>query len=315
MSEQKTLWDYAKYAPRAPLHGHVLVGVDGSDQAVRALDRAVAEAQARYAPLEILHGWPWAKHGAPEAETGGRDERSLVDRAHHVLESAVERVRERAPELDVVLTLSPEPAASELVRRGERAALTVVGNRGWGEFTTPLAGSVGLRVAAHCAGPLLVVRGESADSSYGRPGLEKVLVGVADDTDVDAARFAFEEAQQVGAHVQVLYANTFAALLGSHRPVPAEQLQADLANEIRRADAVPRTAVATVREKFPEVEVQIDTVWGGAVEALVEASRAAGAVVITTHRRHGRGPGRRLGPVTHALLHRAHCPVVLVPAA
>ncbi|MGY6024673.1 universal stress protein [Streptomyces spinosirectus] len=315
MSEQKTLWDYAKYAPRAPLHGHVLVGVDGSDRAMRALDRAVAEAQARWAPLEILHGWPWAKHGAPETETGGRDEGSLVDRAHNVMESAVERVRERAPELDVIATLSPEPAASELVRRGERAALTVVGNRGWGEYTTPLAGSVGLRVAAHCAGPLLVVRGESADSAYGRPGHETVVVGVADDTDAVAARFAFGEAQQGGARVQVLHASTFEALLASHRPVPAERLQADLATEIRRADAVPRMTVATAREKFPEVEVQIDTVWGGAAEALVEASRTADTVVIAAHRRHTRGPGRRLGPVTHALLHRAHCPVVLVPAA
>jgi gamma-glutamyltranspeptidase len=37
-----------------------------------------------------------------------------------VLESAVARAREQAPELDMTATLSPHPAAAELTRRGHR---------------------------------------------------------------------------------------------------------------------------------------------------------------------------------------------------
>jgi nucleotide-binding universal stress UspA family protein len=74
---------------------------------------------------------------------------------------------------------------------------------------------------------------------------------------------------------------------------------------------VPRTVVSALRESFPEVGVRIDTVWNGAADALVEASRMADLVVITAHHRHERRTGPRAGSYTHALLHAAHCPVVL----
>ncbi|MER8004230.1 universal stress protein [Streptomyces sp. NPDC094149] len=311
--ERESLWDYGRYAPRPALHGHVLAGVDGSDEALRALDQAVAEAVARRAPLEILHGWPWAKHGTHEGLPGGpgQETSSLLERAHAVLESAVARVREQAPELDVTATLTPHPAAAELMRRGEHAALTVIGSRGPSEITGLVSGSVGRRLAGCCPSPLLVVRGEAA---YG--GLEHgvVLVGVGTDTETEAARFAFEEAQQRGARVRVLHSCVLPATSGAGPVVSAERLRAELETKARKQSAVPRTAVTALREKFPGVGVETDTVWGGAAESLVEATRAADAVVITAHRPHGRGPAPRLGPVTHALLHRAHCPVYLVPA-
>ncbi|MER6630769.1 universal stress protein [Streptomyces sp. NPDC000987] len=303
--EHKTLWDYGKYAPRTPLSGHVLVGVDGSAEAARALDRAVAEAQARRTPLEILHGWPWARHGTPEPPRGADETtHSLLDRAHGVLRTAMAQVRERAPGLRATATLSPQPVAAELVRRGRNAALTVIGSRGLGEITGLTAGSVGWRVAAHCASPLLVVRGEAA---YGWPEHGTVLVGVATDLDTEATRFAFEQARLRGARVRILHACAV--------PVPAGTApEAGADAVVRRRAAVPGRAAAALRGKYPEIEVETDTVWGGTTQALVEATRAADAVVITAHRRHGQRPGPRLGPVTHALLHHAHCPVFLVPA-
>ncbi|MGW3938742.1 universal stress protein [Streptomyces phaeochromogenes] len=315
--EQKTLWDYGGHAPGPPLSGHVLVGMDGSDEAVRALDHAAEEARVRRTPLEILHGWPWARHGVPTAQPGKVDVQCLIDRAQSVLEFAAGRVHERVAGLDVVTTLSPEPAASELVRRGEGAALTVVGNRGLGRAAGLLAGSVSLRVAAHCGSPLLVVRGES---EQGKPTEDTVLVGVADDADADAgaARFAFEEAHQLGAQVRVLHMCSVPELSGSVGAHPAGRLESEPKNLIRiqeSEDAVPRTVVAVMREKFPEVGVRIDTVWRDAAHALVDASRAADTVVITAHHHSGRRSGRQLGPVEHTLLHHAHCPVALVPVA
>ncbi|WP_458249314.1 universal stress protein [Streptomyces sp. MAI_2237] len=311
--ERESLWDYGRYAPRPALHGHVLVGVDGSDEALRALDQAVAEAGARRAALEILHGWPWAKHGAHEVRPGGPEPEtsSLLERAHAVLETAVARVHEQVPELEVTATLSPHPAVAELLRRGEHAALTVIGSRGLSEITALVSGSVSRRLAGSCSSPLLVVRGEAA---YG--GLEHgvVLVGVGTDTETEAARFGFEQAQQRGARVRVLHTCVLPATSGAGPVVSAERLQEELEAKGRKQSAVPLSAVATLREKFPAVVVETDTVWGGAAESLVEATRAADAVVITAHRPHARRPAPRLGPVTHALLHRAHCPVYLVPA-
>jgi len=315
--ERKTLWDYGAHSPGPPLSGHVLIGVDGSEGAIRALDRAAEEARVRRTPLEILHGWPWARHGVPTTQPGKEDVRCLIDRAQSVLEFAAGRVDERVPGLDVVTTLSPEPAASELVRRGEGAALTVVGNRGLGRATGLLAGSVSLSVAAHCGSPLLVVRGES---EQGKPADATVLVGIADDTDAGAgaARFAFEEAHRLGARVRVLHMCSVPELSGSPGAPPAGWLEAEPKNRIRLPeieDSSPPTVVAAMRKKFPKVRVRIDTVRHDAAHALVDATRAADTVVITAHHHGGRRPGRQLGPVEHALLHHAHCPVALVPVA
>jgi nucleotide-binding universal stress UspA family protein len=292
------------------LTGHVLVGVDGSDEAVRALDHAAAEARARLAPLEILHAWPWSRHPAADVSPGAKDMDSLVDGARSALERAAAWARERAPELDVVETLSPEPAATELVRRGDCAALTVIGSRGPGRLTELLAGSVSLRVAARCGSPLAVVRGERAP---GEPEHRTVLVGVADDTDASAALFAFEEAQRRGAQVWALHVSTVPQPSGSLRTPPTALLETEPKTLLRSEDAVPRMAVSALREKFPEVGVRIDTVWSGGAGELVAATRAADLVVITARHRHGRRLGPQIGSFTYALLHGAHCPVVLVP--
>ncbi|CAM5411829.1 hypothetical protein SANTM175S_10045 [Streptomyces antimycoticus] len=48
--------------PAKPVRdGRVVVGLDGSDSAWAALERAVAEARRRHATLEIVHAWPWAR--------------------------------------------------------------------------------------------------------------------------------------------------------------------------------------------------------------------------------------------------------------
>ncbi|MGC0335872.1 universal stress protein [Streptomyces sp. SLBN-8D4] len=296
----KNLWEYGAHAPGPPMSGHVLVGVDGSDQARRALDSAAEEARVRLAPLEILHAWPWAGHGC-----GARDQHASIDTALDVLDAAAGHVRERAPELDIVLTLSPQPAAAELVRRGDRAALTVLGSRGAGRSAEVLGTSVSLGVAAGCGSPLLVVRGEWLS---GEPEHSRVLVGVADDVDAGAALFAFEEARRRGGEMWALHVSAVPEPSGGLRVSPAERKT--LADS---EAAVPRMTVAAARGKFPDVGVRVDTVWTGGAGALVEASRAADLVVITARHRHGRGLGPHTGSFTHALLHRAHCPVALVP--
>ncbi|MHC3469540.1 universal stress protein [Streptomyces sp. 7R007] len=309
--ERKTLWEYAAFAPGPALTGHVLVGVDGSGGSARALDHAAAEALARRVPLEILHAWPWAGHGAAGTPAGAKDVDALIDGAHGVLERGAARVRVRAPDLDVVLTLSPEPAATELVRRGEWAALTVVGTHGLSWVTDMLAGSVSLRVAARCGSPLLVVRGER---TRGEPEHGTVLVGVADDTDANAAAlFAFEEARRRGAQVWALHVSGAPEPSGGLRAPLAARPAAERTTLLREEDMVPRRAVSALREEFPEVGVRTDTVWSGGPGALVEASRVADLAVITARHRHGRRLGPQAGSFTYALLHEAHCPVVLAP--
>ncbi|WP_424890171.1 universal stress protein [Streptomyces sp. XH2] len=300
----------------APPTERVVVGFDGSAPTLRALDRAADEAVRRDVRLEILCGWPWAlgarKAGADACtqrqkpgEAGVPDQgQVLYEAARAGVNAAAERVRSRCPGLRTVPHLTTEPAARALVRAGRNAALTVVGTRGHGGFTGLLLGSVSLRVAAHCTGPLLVVRGDG-DRSRG-----VVLVGLASEADTDAVRFGFQEARRRGAALQVLHAWQYAAVPGV---LPPAELHWDDPGDQKRCEAaVPGFATAVLREEYPDVEVRTESVYRGAGRALVEASAEADVVVLAAHRpRHPLG--LQLGPVTHSVLHHAHCAVALVP--
>ncbi|WP_329190632.1 universal stress protein [Actinacidiphila glaucinigra] len=287
----------------------VVVGVDGSDPAVRALDRAADEAHRRDTVLRIVLGLPWPDPGEVGFGLDADRQRPPGEAARAILDLAARRVEDRHPGLTVALELSAEPAASALVRLGRNAALTVVGTRGRGGFTGLLLGSVSLRVAAHTAGPLMIVRGDDAAA---RRGLlhDRVLLGLEDESDAEAALFAFEEAGRRDARLRVLHTWTHPQISMGEWPVSHRQ---DLASQARQHKELARFAVSKLTERFPDVAVRVDTAPGHAAAALVEASRAADVVVVGAHRREARPLGMRLGPVTHAVLHHAHCPVVLVP--
>lgn len=277
--------------PRTTSPPRVLVGFDGSETAWRALDRAADEAALREAPLEILCGWPWDKYHEEESGQG-----TLFQRSRQMVERAAERMRQRHPGMRVIPSITAEAAAAALVRCGHEAALTVLGTRGHGGFAGLLLGSVSLRVAAHTTSPLLVVRGEAENVERGNG---RVLIGLESDADQEALRYAFEEAQRHKAELQVVHVYQV-------YPYPTGVADAD------SAEAVVQHAVAGLREEYPDVRVRTEPVGGDAGHQLVQQSESADVLVIAAHRSKFR-LGLQLGPVTHAVLHHAKCPVVLIP--
>ncbi|MGW2326031.1 universal stress protein [Streptomyces sp. NPDC001700] len=289
--------------------GRVVVGLDGSDSAWHALDRAVGEARRRGATLEIVHAWPWARTDPLAFDADTEPQRPPVEVARTVLRLAMSRAAEQGPGLRIVPTLTPQDAVPELLRIGERAALIVIGTRGLGGFTGLLLGSVGLRLAAHTHRPLLVVRGDTPAPAYGPEGHGKVLVGVESGADEAAARYGFEDAIRRGARLRVLYAWARPRLFAGDHALPSREA---VALRAERDQEVTYRVVAALREEFGQVRVQEHTTHTAPAQALVEASRAADVLILAVQRRTAR-LGMQLGPVTHAVLHHAHCPVVLVP--
>ncbi|MGW7409981.1 universal stress protein [Streptomyces sp. NPDC054833] len=269
----------------------VVAGWDGSLIAVRALDWAAGEAVRRGVALRIVYAAPERDEAAP------------------ILASAVSRIRECHSDLPVETVSAEGGAAAALVRESDGAAVTVVGSRGLGGLTGVLFGSVSLRLAAHLRSPLLVVRGDHR-CDEGR----EVVLGLGSDADADAAAYAFQEAERRGARLRVVHS-------WSHRHVAPELPslvpatspgQRELVLRDASEAAVPRFTMAELREQHPEVDVETSTIRTRPAHALLEATRESGVVVIGAHRRPDR-LGPRLGPVAHTLLHRSHCPVVLVP--
>ncbi|WP_314174150.1 universal stress protein [Streptomyces winkii] len=284
--------------------GRVVVGVDGSEPSLRALDMAAEEAGRRGATLEMVYsaGWPRrSRVPVTEADT----ERFRVAGAA-ILDDAGQRAHEHVPGLRIMAQVHTESLAADvLVKATRTAALTVVGTRGYGGFAGLLVGSVSLRTATHCEGPLLVV----GDSRIGGgPQRGTVLAGVHTEADEPALRFAFEEAARRGSSLRVLHAWS--------QPRMPGRLQLPR-NEAQRAGAAAseqlREMVDPVSKKHPGVEVSAEEQGGSPAATLIEASRAADVIVIAVHRRQPRRLGLQLGPVAHAVLHHAHCPVVLVP--
>lgn len=269
----------------------VVVGVDGSLIAVRALDWATEDAVRRNATLHILCAAPDPDEAAP------------------VLAAAAARVRARHPELPVTTAAAEGTAVRALARESESAALTVVGTRGLGRLTGAVFGSVSLGLAAHTHGPLLVVRGDHRCDD-GR----EVLLGLESDTDADAAAYAFQEAERRGVRLRVLHSWTHRHT-APEMPSPIPGTSPGQRAEARRAAgeaAVVRFDVADLRRQYTEVGVDTLTVRTDPAHALLEATREAGLVVVGAHR-HGHGAVTRLGTVGRTLLHRSHCPVVVVP--
>ncbi|MFI1798759.1 universal stress protein [Streptomyces sp. NPDC020379] len=284
--------------------GRVLLGFDGSGPALRALDHAVDEARRRGTGLAVLCGRPWVRQPAVETAMGSGDGRTVCDVAREMLDAAVSRARRRADGLSVTPVLTAQPAEAALLNYGRTASLIVLGPRGHGGFARPPLGSVTLRVVTHSPVPVLIVRGDQ------RPPRGCVLVGLASDADTAALRFGFEEAVRRGADLRVLHAWKYPP--ATHARAPRDRWWDDLEMLAKSAEAVPRFAVAPLRDEFPGVAVRTEAVCLSAGHALTEASREAEAVVLASHR-HGTRFDLRPGPVTHVLLRHARCPVTVVP--
>ncbi|WP_169982549.1 MULTISPECIES: universal stress protein [unclassified Microbispora] len=280
--------------------GQIVVAVDGSKPATAALEWAADDARRRGAALRIVHvREPWA-HEYPFHAVEGFAQ-SYSEFCEGVLAAAAARAREIAPDLEVTTELA-EGTVVETLRAGSSGAgALVVGSRGLGGFSGLVLGSVGLGLAGHAEIPVVVVRKPHRDEYH------EVVVGFDGSPHSEAAlEFAFEEARARHGRVHAVYAwemPTFSPFAVGYGPVLEEIYE----NESRAA----RLRLAPWRDKHPDVPLVESAVCGHPVPALADASLVADLVVVGS-RGLGGVHGALIGSVSHAVLHRAHCPVAVV---
>ena len=138
---------------------------------------------------------------------------------------------------------------------------------------------------------------------------ETVVVGYDDSAESAAAvRWAAAEAVRFGAPLEVVHVWGFAG--EPHGGAGTSRLGEQV---LAAVQGVADAGADIARETTPGVEVSAVVRHGSVAEALVDLSQDA-LLVVVGRRGSGRVPGGLLGSVAHAVLHLAHCPVVVVPA-
>lgn len=284
--------------------GTLVVGIQDLEGARPALDWAAKEAARSGRSVRLVQAW-----GA----TGGVTQREV---AEQLLHAARDELLSRQPAVDV----SVEPVAADpvqaLLQVSRETGQLVLGTRGLGAVTGFLLGSVSLPVVARSSCPVVLVR---AEGEHGAPGPgEEVVVGVkrADRPDSEVLQYAFAAAAERELPLRAVYA--WRPPAPSHVSLPAVYvvLPDQTAETTRRVEEAETAALSEAlrpwRQRYPQVSVVEEPMPGAAGETLVAAAGSADLVVVG---RGGRaaGVGPRVGPVVHALLHHAPCPVVAVP--
>ncbi|MFI8083193.1 universal stress protein [Kitasatospora sp. NPDC086009] len=281
----------------------VLAGVDGSPASTAAAHWAAEEALRRGVPLRLVHAWPWLTDG----RAGFATAEAPPAAAQQVVQGAAEAIRRRHRGLAVHADVVLDGAVDGLVAESADAGLLVLGSRGLGGFAGLLLGSVSTATVARSASPVVVVRPPAANG--GPPEVPEVVVGV-DTRAVDEAllAFAFDAAELRGARVRAVHGWELPAAFATVGVVPSQPELAEL--EALEAKELS-LALAEWRERRPGTEL-VEQVGLGAARTLVAVSGAADLVVVgRRHRPYDLG--RRLGPVTSAVLPYADAPVAVVP--
>lgn len=283
----------------------VVVGVDGSEAALRAVRLAAAEAARRRQALRVVHGFVWPLlrvpvGPAPDAPAGA----GLRAQADQLVAQAVAEAEAAAPGVPVTGAVIDGQAATVLLREACAATLVVLGDRGLGGFASLLLGSVAAQVAAYAPCPVLVARGAQRDEG-------PVVVGVDGSALSRAAvEFAAEEAAAYGAPLLAVHAYRHPVSTGPGDMQPLVHDPDVLRDE---EELVLAESLAGIAERYPQVPVRKAVRRARPAAAVVEASRSARLLVVGT-RGHGGFASLLLGSVSHAALHHADCPVAVVRA-
>lgn len=278
----------------------VLVGVDGSDGSLAALEWAVDEAALRGLRVEILRSTSRPLY-EPYAGEAYEAYEMAVGQA---LEQATEAARARRPDVPVTSRVSVDFPAEALIAKRADVVLRVVGLRGRGGLPGSKVGSVAYQVAAHAPGPVVVVGGEPAAAT----GEREVLVGVDGVRDAQVPlKAAYVEAQARGARIRAVHTWRHPSAMA-----PGDMMFPVHDRAIAEHDEQRQLAEALAGWKAgdPGQTYLAEVHHAAAAEVLSRLSATAELLVVGARGRYG-FPLLALGSVAHGVLHHAHCPVLI----
>lgn len=282
--------------------GPVVVGVDGSPAARAAVRAGAGEAAARGTGLELVLAFPWREHDLVAAPNGFDGRSVLHLAAGLVLEDLADIARHSSPGVPVSTRLVIGGPVDVLLAETDRAQLVCVGSHGTGVLSDMVLGSTTAALVQLAQCPVLAVPGPGRSTTE-RSG---VVVGLdGGEGDRALAGFALSAAAARGCDVVAVRAweHTVPGSAGVLDPFVDEE------SAQRREENSLDDTLAVVTVDHPGVLVHRIVERAPATRLLFGASFTAELVVVG----HRHQPLGRLGSVAHAMVHRAGCPVAVVP--
>jgi nucleotide-binding universal stress UspA family protein len=280
----------------------VVVGIDGSVVANRAMEWAADEAERRQAPLVVVHAGDVSAGVALSRATAAVMAAEVCGFGAELLKDAVSAVTYRNPSVSVSTELCTGRAAHALIERSVDAGLLVIGRSGEGRLRSFLLGSIAHRVAAHAQCRTVIVGEDAYTDGY------SIVVGVSTSPGGYAAmRFACEEARLRGGHVLGLRswpdAGFAPAGLGYLVTGSQEGWQAAEQHLLDRW-------LAKARFEFPGLAIKARLTRLPLEAAIKERMQGAALLVLgTAEVTHA--TASRLGPVASWAIYHARCPVAI----
>jgi nucleotide-binding universal stress UspA family protein len=284
---------------------YVTIGIDGSRSAGAALEWGLAEARRRSLAVQLVSVWstPLTVAGPTPALAIPAMVRAARAAAHQTVDDAAKLAADAGVEATTEV-LEGDPAHI-LLALSAGADQLVVGAHGHSALVRGVLGSVSAAAVHHATGPVTVVRTKPSQPQH------RVVVGIdGSDDSVAALRRAALEAASARAELAVVTAwhRTSTDLLDEFTGIRIPG-----ADELRElAEARARKVMHQAETDSFAIPVRLSVRYGTAEHVLSRSSAHADLLVLGTH---GWGAIDRMlfGSTSNALLHRAACPVQVVP--
>ena len=280
----------------------IVVGVDGSDDGLRAVRFGANAAKAAGGELmlvnavdDTLMAGAWGVVYDPE-----------------VLQAAGVTANEQAKSLALELGLLEARIKSEVVmgspggvmaRLSEVADLVVVGRRAASGLERMFVGSTSVAVVANASCPVVVISAAAHPDPVGSRGV--VGVGLRTDPGSEGTLEAgFQQAERLGSRLEVVHAIQPPVGIFARKLTPAQ-----LDEQVRFAQGGIEAIAAAVAARHPGVEYEVHVNVDSPINELV--SRSAGYDLLVLGVGESSIPGFALGGLMRGLMAHALCPLYI----
>ena len=264
----------------------VVVGIDGSQAAIRAAEWAVDEAVSREVPLRLVEVIPEQVEPAPFASVG--NVQMEVEYAGTALRIASAAVTASGQPVKVETAILRGDPATALIAESRDAEMVCVGSTGIGRFARALLGSTVAELAEAATCPVAIIRTQQRRP---KPGSSLIVVAVNDSPgNDDVVEQAIREAQL--RHAPVLALGVWRRDLAE---MPSDELD-------RRVHFWER--------RYPSVQFHARATRTGIADFLDASDRRIQLAVIGSTDIDQ--VASLIGPHSHPILGHAECSVLIV---